>query len=101
MLIGAVVDVNTESDPDFWITKVTLTVRILRIFPTSLLTSSGQMINLKLSKSSGSGNSVPHVFGRLSSFMSERRSESQVRESKRRAGRVASRHAPAACPNLS
>lgn len=36
-----------------------------------LLTSSGQMINLKLSRSSGSGNSVPHVFGRLSSFMSE------------------------------
>lgn len=34
------------------------------------LTSSGQIINLKLSKSSGSGNSVPHVFGRLSSFIS-------------------------------
>lgn len=39
---------------------------------TRVLTSSGQMINLKLSRSSGSGNSVPHVFGRLSSFMSEK-----------------------------
>lgn len=37
------------------------------------------MINLKLSKSSGSGNSVPHVFGRFSSFMS-RKKEHQVRE---------------------
>jgi hypothetical protein len=37
-----------------------------------LLTSSGQMINLKLSRSSGSGNSVPQVFGRLSSFISKK-----------------------------
>lgn len=34
------------------------------------LTSSGQIISLKLRRSSGSGNSVPHVFGRLSSFIS-------------------------------
>jgi len=34
-------------------------------------TSSGQMVNLKFNKSSGSGNSVVHVFGKVSSFKSE------------------------------
>jgi len=43
-----------------------------KILGVHLLTSSGQMINLKLSRSSGSGNSVPQVFGRLSSFISKK-----------------------------
>lgn len=47
------------------------------------------MINLKLSKSSGSGNSVPHVFGRFSSFMSEKKERSGQRKKKRRTERVA------------
>lgn len=31
------------------------------------------MVNLKFSKSSGSGNSVVHVFGKVSSFKSKRK----------------------------
>lgn len=37
------------------------------------LTSSGQIISLKLRRSSGSRNSVLHVFGRFSSFKSEKK----------------------------
>jgi len=43
-----------------------------KILDIHLLTSSGQMINLKVNRSSGSGNSVPQVFGRLSSFISKK-----------------------------
>lgn len=39
----------------------------------SFLTSSGHMINLKFSKSSGSGNSVLQVFGRFNSLISGNR----------------------------
>ena len=35
------------------------------------LTSSGAMTNLKFNKSSGSGNSILHVFGKLRSLISE------------------------------
>lgn len=55
------------------------------------------MINLKLSKSSGSGNSVPHVFGRLSSFMSEKtKRDTRLRENKQAGGTRRDNAAPAA-----
>ncbi len=34
-------------------------------------TSSGEMMSLKLSRSSWSGNTISHVFGRFSSLMSD------------------------------
>lgn len=37
------------------------------------LTSSGQITSLKLNKSSGSGNSVLHVFGKFNSLISEKK----------------------------
>lgn len=37
----------------------------------SIQTSSGEMTNLKLSRSSGSGNSILHVFGKLRSLISK------------------------------
>lgn len=39
------------------------------------LTSSGEMMSLKLSKSSSSGKLISHVFGRFSSLMSEKAQE--------------------------